>query len=617
MKTTKWFGLIAVLALYAMCGFAQTPPAAAPGAPGQPQAATPANLSPGAAEVVKLATSGVGDEVVLAYINNSQAPFNLSANDVLYLKDIGLSPDVTTAMLNHDSTLRGQPQQYAPAATTPASAAAPAPTPAPTVAAAPAPVYVTSPPPDVTYFYSDLAPYGTWVQLDGYGWCWQPTAVVITADWRPYCQGGSWVYSDLGWYWQSTYSWGWAPFHYGRWYRHPRCGWVWTPDRVWGPAWVTWRTYGDTCGWAPLPPRAVFDVRLGWRYNGIAVGANFGFNLGSDAFLFVSFGNVCQPNLYRHCLPHARVATIYNQTTIINNYVVNNNRVAHLGIPLDRVSAASHGRIPRATVRDWSDRPDRMPTRASSVVYRPRLEAPARPVRMEAQKVDAQHPVIRHAPSGSARVERASNSARGASASRRPALEPPKVAPWSSTTRAQSSQQTPDRSPQSLNWPPETRPSPSSRIQPTPSTPQATPAAPAARTSRASPWSPETRPAAAPEVQSTPTASQPVMTVPPIVTTPRAPDNWKQGARAAPGYRSDSGLPALGNARAAERSSPLQLRLQTRTSTCLRAGARPLKSARRPHPPAPPQRRPPLAGPLLTPAPAETGSLGAYAERRR
>ena len=104
---------------------------------------------------------------------------------------------------------------------------------------------MTGAPPDVSYFYNDLSPYGSWVNLEGYGWCWQPRAVVVSPGWRPYCDGGYWVYSDAGWYWQSTYSWGWAPFHYGRWYAHPRCGWVWMPDRVWGPAWVTWRTGGD------------------------------------------------------------------------------------------------------------------------------------------------------------------------------------------------------------------------------------------------------------------------------------------------------------------------------------------------------------------------------------
>ena len=157
MKTTKWFALVAGLAVTVSSGYAQTPEATASG---QAQATVPSTLSPGAAEVVRMATSGVGDDVVLAYIQNSQAPFNLSANDVLYLKDVGLSPQVTSAMITHDGTLRGQAQQYAPAPTAapptaqpyapvapPPTAYQPAPAPAPTVAVAPAPVYVSSSPP--------------------------------------------------------------------------------------------------------------------------------------------------------------------------------------------------------------------------------------------------------------------------------------------------------------------------------------------------------------------------------------------------------------------------------------------------------------------------------------
>ena len=62
-------------------------------------------------------------------------------------------------------------------------------------------------------------------------------------------------------------------------------------------------------------------MRLGWRYNGVSVGASFGFGLGSDAFLFVGFGDFCHHDLHRRCLPPARVTTVYHQTTIINNYV--------------------------------------------------------------------------------------------------------------------------------------------------------------------------------------------------------------------------------------------------------------------------------------------------------
>src|SRR5437899_3110195 len=91
----------------------------------------------------------------------------------------------------------------------------------------------------------------------GVGWCWQPRVVLINHGWRPYCDGGHWLNSDCGWYWQSDYSWGWAPFHYGRWQLHNRCGWVWVPDTAWAPSWVVWRTAGDFCGWAPVPPHAV------------------------------------------------------------------------------------------------------------------------------------------------------------------------------------------------------------------------------------------------------------------------------------------------------------------------------------------------------------------------
>ena len=138
-------------------------------------------------------------------------------------------------------------------------------------------------------FYTSLAPYGTWLDVPGYGWCWQPTIVVVNPAWQPYCNDGWWLWSDCGWYWNSYYSWGWAPFHYGRWCQYPRYGWLWCPDRVWGPSWVSWRNYPGYCGWAPLPPGACFSAGTGWSFNGLAVGVNFGFGLGPGCFTFCDF----------------------------------------------------------------------------------------------------------------------------------------------------------------------------------------------------------------------------------------------------------------------------------------------------------------------------------------
>src|SRR5260370_482829 len=170
MKTTRWLGLLAVLVTPLLTTQAQTPENATP----PPGAAPAPAVSPSAAEVVRLAEAGTSDDVMLAYIQNSTSTFDLSADQILYLRDIGLSSPVITAMFSRDNALRTQPQSStydqklypatAPPPPAPAVVTAPAPEPAPAttpaVVEAPAPVYVTSPPPEVSYFYDNLSPYG-------------------------------------------------------------------------------------------------------------------------------------------------------------------------------------------------------------------------------------------------------------------------------------------------------------------------------------------------------------------------------------------------------------------------------------------------------------------------
>jgi hypothetical protein len=402
-------------------------------------AAVPADLTPGANEVIRLSEAGTTEEVVQGYVNRSTAAFNLSADDILYLKDIGISSAVITGMLNRDHELQSrgpgynydqklyapanpvavapQPEQPVAPIPTPAAVSAPAPTPEVATAApaaeappTPAPVYVSSPPTDVSYFYNDLSPYGTWVQLNGVGWCWQPRVVAINHAWSPYCDGGYWVYSDAGWYWQSTYTWGWAPFHYGRWHLHSGCGWVWVPDRVWGPAWVVWRSEGDRCGWAPLPPHAEFVAGFGWRFNGVHVAVNFDFGLHPEHYTFVALRDFNHHDI-GHCrLAPTEVTRIYNHTTIINNYVVNNNTIVNQGIKVDRVAAATHTQIHQVPIREAPAGTTTVArTQGTSAIYRPQLKAPpARPATMVAQKVDERHPIIQHTPITATRVQRSS-----------------------------------------------------------------------------------------------------------------------------------------------------------------------------------------------------------------
>lgn len=58
-------------------------------------------LSPWASEVVKLAESGIETDVILAYIENS-GTFNLGAEQIVYMNDLGLPGEAINAMLQHD-----------------------------------------------------------------------------------------------------------------------------------------------------------------------------------------------------------------------------------------------------------------------------------------------------------------------------------------------------------------------------------------------------------------------------------------------------------------------------------------------------------------------------------
>ena len=58
-------------------------------------------LSPWTTEIVKLAESGIEADVILSFIDNS-GMFNLGADQIIYLSDLGVSGQTITAMLQHD-----------------------------------------------------------------------------------------------------------------------------------------------------------------------------------------------------------------------------------------------------------------------------------------------------------------------------------------------------------------------------------------------------------------------------------------------------------------------------------------------------------------------------------
>lgn len=392
--------LFIALCLFSLASFTKSFAATTESSPIQSNP-DPNDLSWSAKEVVRLSEAGIRSDVIIAYIEKSQLLFDLDSEDIIYLNDLGITSDIVTAMLRRDSILR-EGTIISPGKTNemPVAVAGPVVT-TNYNAHAPPTIYVTNAPVEVSYFYDSLRPYGTWIDLNGVGWCWQPTIVVIERTWRPYWEGGHWIYTDLGWYWRSDYTWGWAPFHYGRWHHHARHGWVWLPDLTWGPAWVSWRFSDTHCGWAPLPPRARFVAGKGWFFKDAAVGVDFDFHLGRDAFVFVELNRMHERHPNLHGIPSRKVRDVFSHTRVANRYVVEaNNRIANRGVPVEKVTEASHHQFHPIPVRELPVpnghfRRDRVAHNGDqTVLYRPELAKPAAPPPTVAQKAHDGRPII-------------------------------------------------------------------------------------------------------------------------------------------------------------------------------------------------------------------------------
>lgn len=582
-------------------------------------------LSAAALELVKLAHSNVDEDVMLAYANNSASTFNLTADQIIYLNDIGVPSKVVTAMIERDIALKGS---LAAAAVAPQPAAPDTNAPPPPEQVAPQAEAPAAAPPqtNVTYatFYEGLAPYGTWIELEGYGRVWQPTVVVVNPGWRPYFDGGRWIYTDSGWYWYSDYTWGWAPFHYGRWFRHHRIGWCWWPDVVWGPAWVTWRYTDAYCGWAPLPPWAHYRPGFGFTYYGRPVGASFGFGLGPDWFCFVSYSHLREHRWHHHALPPHHVPHVYHGSRI--SHVHPPSQLAtHLGvktaIALNKTPVpppqgsrperlASNGKsltVYRPELASSSSLANRLTQRTSSMAA-PRAAATVTPATLS--KISGQPATLRRAPAVAPRTPAtppqgapaAGSSTLANRLSQRPARGAVSGAP-AAAPAVPSVQASPGSSPNRLTSRPATS------VSTTPAAPAA-PAAPATRSqplilrgSQSTPASPSASPRPA-----TPTVSAP--RTPPV---PSAPPATAQPGPSRPPERGASGLMQRSPTMAPSVGSGASSGLQNRLSGAASAPAQRSFSAPAYQAPAPAVRSQPAYTPPAVSVPRPSAPVSAPA----
>ncbi len=215
----------------------------------------------------------------------------------------------------------------------------------------------------ITYqtFYNELSPYGDWIYAPDYGYVWRPYFDYPDA-FRPYSSNGNWVNTSYGWTWVSGYKWGWATFHYGRWDFDNYLGWVWIPGYEWAPAWVSWGSYGDCWGWAPLGPN-------------IRVQANIGWFAPSPWWTFVPRGHFYSDNWNNYI--YDRPVYVTNITQITNVYVNNNSNNTnnwYYGPRVNDVEKYAGSRVRTMEVVE-SERSDRTGVNNNRVsVYRPAVE---------------------------------------------------------------------------------------------------------------------------------------------------------------------------------------------------------------------------------------------------
>src|ERR1035441_9576112 len=96
---------------------------AAPAAPGKQsdQTLPPlVSLSTWSHEIQKLMQAGVEERVITSYITNCAGMFNLTADQIIYLKKVGVSPRVLSVMMQHDQQLFSRTGLMPPPATPPA-----------------------------------------------------------------------------------------------------------------------------------------------------------------------------------------------------------------------------------------------------------------------------------------------------------------------------------------------------------------------------------------------------------------------------------------------------------------------------------------------------------------
>jgi hypothetical protein len=175
MKTVVSFVILsgALMGLAPLPLEGQTPETASPapqGAGSNKDVARPARLSAGLDDIVKLAKAKVEESVILAFVQNSPVAYNPNAQEIIKLRELGISSEVITALIRRGDEVRqriaDRAEQTRPANPPPAtndqpSASVPSPV-QPTV------VYYSAASPTVVYTYPNYTYVPSYRYYPGY-----------------------------------------------------------------------------------------------------------------------------------------------------------------------------------------------------------------------------------------------------------------------------------------------------------------------------------------------------------------------------------------------------------------------------------------------------------------
>jgi hypothetical protein len=126
----------------------------------------------GVPQVIRLSQAQVSENTIIAYVNRSGLSYNLTADQIISLRQQGVSDAVITAMLSQPQTAAPVVTAYAPPTPVAQTVVAPAVVAAPTTTIVPTVTYVQPLPPPAYYYQPNYGPSYGWFPPIALSFAW-------------------------------------------------------------------------------------------------------------------------------------------------------------------------------------------------------------------------------------------------------------------------------------------------------------------------------------------------------------------------------------------------------------------------------------------------------------